>query len=58
MIYHVPPPSDVILIGIIVIRHCFMNAERDESRPYAIRVACFRVGRNVINHAPSMLQTK
>ena len=36
-----------------------MYAERDKSRPYAIRVVCFLLGmRNVINHAPTIYMNK
>ena len=47
---------------MIIMRHCFIQAERDKSRPYAVRIIRFYVAserdkscpyavRNVINNA-------
>ena len=37
---------------MIIMRHCFIQAERDKSRPSAVRIIRFYVAiRNVINHA-------
>ena len=36
-------------------RHCFIQAERDKSRPYAVRIIRFYVAiRNAINNAPTL----